>query len=171
MDVFQGRFKTTPHDCRYFAAVYLVLRVLNLVSQGILQDALYYPLIGLIFFITSLMVSYLKPRRYFWHNMIDSLLLAVSTVSILMVFTINVAILSIDPSLSPHGNGALIVACLILILPAMYWMILLVYFVTPKSVFTYFCKRCCSARCWKCCQAKEMLFEEGNEETPLLTDF
>ena len=146
MDVFQGSFKTTLYDCRYFAALYLLLRVLNLVSQEILQDALYYPLIGLIFFITSLMVCFMKPRRYFRHNLIDSLLLAVATVGILTVFTINAASPYIDPILSPHGNVAVIVGCLLLILPAVYWMILLVYFVTPKSVFTYFCKSCHSLR-------------------------
>jgi membrane-associated HD superfamily phosphohydrolase len=170
MDIFQGNFKTTPYDCRYFAAVYLLLRALNLVSQETLQDTLYYPLIGFVFFITSLMVCFMKPRRYFRHNVIESLLLAVATVSILAVFTINAASPYIDPILSPHGNDAVIVACLILILPAVYWIILLVYFVTPKSVFTYFCKRCCSVRCWKCCRDKGMLFEEESEETPLLSN-
>ena len=66
------------------------------------------------------MVCFMKPRRYFWHNLIDSLLLAVTTVSILIVFTTNVAILVIDPILSPDGNGTLIITCLILILPAVH---------------------------------------------------
>ena len=168
MDVFQGSFKTTPYDCRYFAALYLLLRALNIVLQGILQDTLYYPFFSLIFFITSLIVCFMKPRRYFRHNVIDSLLLAVATVSSL-IFTINVVIPYIDPILSPDGNVAIIVDCLILLLPAMYWMILVVYFVTPKRVLTYFCRRCHSVRCWKCCQAEEMDFEEGNEQTPLLS--
>ena len=171
MYIFQGSFKTTPYDCRYFAALYLLLRALNLASQGIFQNSLYYPLIALMFFITSLMVCFMKPRRYFWHNLVDSLLLAVTTVSILIVFTTNVAILLIDPILSPDGNGFLIIACLILILPAVYWIILLVYVVTPKSVLTYFCRRCHSVRCWKCCQAEETDFEEENEQTPLLSAY
>ena len=171
MDVFQGSFKTSPYDCRYFAALYLLLWILNLVLQGVLQNSLYYPLIALMFFITSLMVCFMKPRRYFRHNLIDSLLLAVATVSILTVFTTNVAILIIDPILSPDGNGALIIPCLVLMLPAVYWMILLLYFVIPKSILTYFCRRCRSVRCWKCCQAEEMDFEEGNEQTPLLNAY
>ena len=168
MDVFQGSFKTTPYDCRYFAAVYLLLRALNIVLQGLLQDTLYYPFFSLIFFITSLIVCFMKPRRYFRHNVIDSLLLAVATVSSL-IFTINVVIPYIDPILYPDGNITLIVDCLILILPAVYWMILLVFFVTPKSVLIYFYRRCCSVGCWKCCRPEGMDFEEGNEQAPLLS--
>ena len=170
MDVFQGSFKTSPYDCRYFAAVYLLLRVFNLVAQEILQDALYCSLIGLIFFITSLIVCFMKPRRYFWHNLIDSLLLAVASIAFLVFFTTNAASPYIDPILSPHGSSAIILACLIGTLPAIHWMILLVYYVTPKSVFNYFCKRCHSVRCWKYCQTEEMLSEEGNEQTLLLSN-
>ena len=170
MDVFQGSFKTSPYDCRYFAAVYLLLRVLNLVAQEILQDTLYCSLIGLIFFIISLIVCFTKPRRYFRHNLIDSLLLAVASVCFLTLFTVNSASPYIDPILSPHGSSAIVVVCLIGISPAIYWMILLVYYVTPKSVFNYFFKRCCSVRCWKNCQTEEMLSEDMIEQTPLLSE-
>ena len=170
MDAFQGSFKTTPYDCRYFAAVYLFLRVFNLVAQDVLQDALYCPLIGLIFFITALVVSFIKPRKFCRHNFIDSFLLATATIGVVMWFTVNVASVYIDPILAPHGNGALIFACLMGSLPAVYMMLLLVYYVTPNSVFNFFCKRC-SVRCRKCCQTEAVWFEERNEQTPLLIDY
>ena len=171
MDAFQGSFKRSPYDCRYFAAVYLLLRALNLVTQTILQESLYYPFIGLIFFITSLTVSFVKPRRYFRHNLIDSLLLAGATIGVVLMFT-NTASLYIDPIVTSNGNNPLIIACIIGTLPAIYWIILLVYSVTPKSIFDYFCKSCRSASCWKFCQAKEMFKfpEEGSEQSPLLND-
>ena len=170
MDAFQGSFKTTPYDCRYFAAVYLFLRVLNLVAQAVLQSALYFTLIGLIFFITSSSVCYVKPRSYHWYNLLDSFLLALGAIGMVLFFTTNVTIVFVDPVLSPHGSNALVVACLIGTLPAIYCMILLVYYMTPKSAFNFFRKKC-SVRCWKCCQTEAVWLEERNEQTRLLTDY
>ena len=172
MDAFQGSFKTSPRDCRYFAAVYLFLRVLNLVAQDVLQSALYIPLIGLIFFVTSLFVCFMKPRKYYWHNLVDSLLLALAAIGLILFFTINSAGHYVDPIVFPHGSSAIILACVIGSLPAVYWTIFFVYNVTPKSVFNLLRKRCLARGCnWKICQTEEMQFEEGSEQTPLLNDY
>ena len=39
----------------------MFLRLFNLLAQGILQDALYFPSIGLIYFITALVICFMKP--------------------------------------------------------------------------------------------------------------
>ena len=169
MDAFHGSYKASPYDFRYFAGVHLLLRVLNLVAQAVLQSSLYFSLISVVFSVTSLVICFVKPRKHYRHNLVDSLLFAVVSIGTIMLFT-NLASAHIDPILSLQGSSAMIFPCLIGSLPALYWMVLMFYCITPKSVLKIWRKRC-PIQCWKGCREEMMWSEERDENTPLLTSY
>ena len=57
MDTFQGCYKETPWDCRYFAGFYLLLRFINLMVYPVTKNPLYFTLMVYIFMITLLLVA------------------------------------------------------------------------------------------------------------------
>ena len=77
MDTFNGCYKLKPRDCRYFAALYLLLRIVN--HSFILTNAvppLYYfmtgaALIGMIVYIATI-----RPHKRLLYTVIDKILLA-----------------------------------------------------------------------------------------------
>ena len=71
MDAFQGCYKYRPLDCRYFAGLYLLLRILQLTCFCILKDPSYLGLTGFLLLITAMLVIYVKPYKNDTHNKID----------------------------------------------------------------------------------------------------
>lgn len=167
MDAFQGSFKIAPCDCRYFAAFYLFLRIVNLCLQAALQNSLYIPFIGVVFLFISLVVSFVKPRRYYWYNVSDLLLLASTGFCAVIFFIVSVVLLTVAPLLCLHGSGLLIIDGLIVTFPALSLTLLLVYYLMPKGIWKW-CKKRYSFRDWKCCQTCELGL---NEHTTLLNSY
>ena len=168
MDAFQGSFKTAPYDCRYFAASYLLFRIFNIFAQCLLQNSLYLPLIGSFFFFFSLVVSYVKPRRHHWYNLVDLLLLTSMGFSAILFFFMGEGIFYVAPLLSLHGNQLLIFVAVLANLPCLHLTMLLVYSLTPSGVRNW-CKKHRS-RHWRFCQARELQMEGQNEQTALLNN-
>ena len=74
MDAFQGSYKTEPHDLRYFAAWYLLLRFLFLLFFGLFHSILSMTTASVIMILGALSVAILKPYKNN-HNTRDILLL------------------------------------------------------------------------------------------------
>ena len=74
MDVFQGSFKTHPHDFRCFAAFYLLLRVVSLASMTILNVTAFFPVMIAVCVFTVLMIAIFQPHRSSLHKNIDLVL-------------------------------------------------------------------------------------------------
>ena len=54
MDTFHGCYQTKPVDCRYFSAVYLIIRVINLLAFSFTLNRFYYrfaAVLGLFLFV------------------------------------------------------------------------------------------------------------------------
>ena len=64
IDTFVGCYRTEPRDCRYFAALYLVLRIINLALFSITTSPLYYPLSGFVFIIAAILVAAARPYKF-----------------------------------------------------------------------------------------------------------
>ena len=58
------RMNIEPRDCRYFAAFYLVLRIINLALFSITTSPLYYPLSGFVFIIAAILVAAVRPYKF-----------------------------------------------------------------------------------------------------------
>ena len=48
MDTFQGCYKETPRDCRYFAGFYLFLRCINLIMYSVSKNLTYFSLAAFV---------------------------------------------------------------------------------------------------------------------------
>ena len=80
MDAFQGCFKESAHDCRYFAALYVALRFVHPLLFIILKFDFYRPIfVTLIVFVLILVVKF-QPYKCRRSNMVDTVLLFVMVV-------------------------------------------------------------------------------------------
>ena len=63
MDTFNGCYRTEPRDYRFFAAFYLVLRIINLALFSITTSPLYYPVGGFTFMVAAITVAIARPYK------------------------------------------------------------------------------------------------------------
>jgi hypothetical protein len=71
MDAFQGCYRHAPRDCRYFAALYLFLRILQLLTFALVRDFIYIPLMGFYFLAITAALIFIEPYIKMIHNKID----------------------------------------------------------------------------------------------------
>ena len=127
MDTFQGCYKETPRDCRYFAGFYLFLRGSNLLLFSVTNSLLYYPLMIYIIIIPLILVAICRPYKNSRRNNIDIVIfvLAISVyVAALLLFE--------SPFVNPKQASHLVrvnhsyIIVILFILP-LYGLFLLIY--------------------------------------------
>ena len=130
IDTFVGCYRTEPRDCRYFAAFYLVLRIINLALFSITTSPLYYPLGGIVFIIAAILVAAARPYKFSTTFIdIDVILFALlSAMSFGMLSFGYVALLDPDRVIKKWYRYAAIV----LLFPPLYGGGLLIYRLLPK---------------------------------------
>ena len=130
IDTFVGCYRTKPRDCRYFAAFYLVLRIINLALFSITTSPLYYPLGGIVFIIAAILVAAARPYKFSTTFIdIDVILFALlSAMSFGMLSFGYVALLDPDLVIKKWYEYAAIV----LLFPPLYGRGLLIYRLLPK---------------------------------------
>ena len=77
MDTFQGCYKETPRDCRYFAGFYLFLRSVNLLSFTATKNPVYLSLAMYMMIFALFLVAICRPYKNLLRNMIDIVLFLV----------------------------------------------------------------------------------------------
>lgn len=77
MDAFQGCYRTHPRDMRYFAAYYLLLRILMLAQVQVFRSKLMLYVLGILSFVSAALVALFQPYRVQARNKIDSILMLV----------------------------------------------------------------------------------------------
>ena len=108
MDAFQGSYKTEPHDLRYFAAWYLLLRFLFLLFVGCFNSILAMTTASVIMILGALSVAILRPYKSNHNNIRDvTLLLSVA------LFYLSIAA-TIDASLMDYNHLA-VAQCIMVI--------------------------------------------------------
>ena len=75
MDTFLGCYKLRPTDYRYFAAVYITMRLLNLFLFFATQIGIYFPLMAIVFLTLAVCVSKMQPYSNQVYNNVDTLLM------------------------------------------------------------------------------------------------
>ena len=79
MDVFQGCYKcgtgTSTWDCRYFSAVYLLLRIALFIVYSQTLSMSYFMITAVLLMITAALVAIVRPYKYSFVNVIDTVLL------------------------------------------------------------------------------------------------
>ena len=92
MDVFQGSYKDGTNgtrDCRWFAALYLMLRIAHLVVYAITPSHFAICLVTLLGFVPVLLTAFFHPHKSPSHNVTDVFLL-------ILLISCGISILSID---------------------------------------------------------------------------
>ncbi len=78
MDSLQGHYKTEPFDCRYFATVSMITRVINLVLFSVTQTRFYYLSVCFLFLILAGVILTIKPYKSSRKNTINGILYLIS---------------------------------------------------------------------------------------------
>jgi len=72
MDSFQGCYRLSPVDCRYFAAIHLLVRIVNLITFSVTLTRYYFLFTSLILILLAIMTITLKPYRRLRQNTVDT---------------------------------------------------------------------------------------------------
>ena len=78
MDVFTGCYRHTPRDCRYFAGVYLLMRIMVLVLFQLTLSRFYIPALAMFLLIAAMVFAIAKPYKNPSHNSIDVVILLIA---------------------------------------------------------------------------------------------
>ena len=85
MDALQGCYRYQPRDCRYFAGIYLCVRILFLATFAVINDQMIISLSGVYFTLLAIIVTLSKPYRQELHNLVDVAIFSFSTILCLLV--------------------------------------------------------------------------------------
>jgi hypothetical protein len=145
MDAFQGCYKDGSNgtrDCRWFAALYLMLRVAFLlvcVNVGVTSEVVF-PILIILVSIPAFLTAVFQPHKYRFHNMVDVFLLLV-----FVSFLATIMAVIISQSSAMHSatiSGALV--CIFSPIPLFYLISVLLYkLLAHKGCVQKACQRIC----------------------------
>ena len=145
MDTFQGQYKIKPRDYRYFSALYLFTRIINVALLCLTKGALYFSLIYLVLMMMNITLALSRPHKYQPFNMIEILLFALLTLGAL-AYPLHVY----SRLLSTGTNGYRLLntySALLLILPLLtYGGGLLLYKIVPRRILKTVWSKCTSLK-------------------------
>jgi magnesium-transporting ATPase (P-type) len=125
MDTLQGCYRIGPHDCRYFAGLYLMLRISALVLFFFIDNLLFYSAASALLMLAAVLVAIFKPYRNSCHSISDVVLLTLLSLAALCLATAVEAVF-VDPMHSLRANHNIRDAG-VFFFQRLLWMILLLY--------------------------------------------
>ncbi len=135
MDTFQGCYRHRPRDYRHFAAVYLLLRVFNLVIYFFNGDLIYFWGASAMFLFMAIVVAFFKPYNSSFYSAIDvGLLVLVALAGFMLSYSIEG--IFIDPVTFLNNKDNVPVAfliCITVIFP-LYGVMLIARPLLPSTV-------------------------------------
>ena len=130
MDTFNGCYKLKPRDCRYFAALYLLLRIVN--HSFILTNTvppLYSLMTGMVLIGVTVCIATIRPHKRLLYTVIDTALLANLDALYLWGSAYRV-VLTFDSNQFKYLNCIFLVSAA---MPFFYGIGLLLYVVIPQK--------------------------------------
>ena len=79
MDALQGCYRYQPRDCRYFAGIYLCVRILFLATFVMIHDRMIITVAGVYYALLAVTVIFIKPYKQELHNKIDATICSLFT--------------------------------------------------------------------------------------------
>ena len=122
VDSFTGYYKDGTElgtrDCRYFAALFLLLRLLNYVAFVVTMNSMYFAVysIVLVCFTTAFVLARPYKQKYSYHIITTSLLLMVTIVTYCCGMGVSIAVLKMPQAV----DSFLYIAFVMLLLPIIY---------------------------------------------------
>ena len=157
MDAFQGCYRHSPRDCRYFAALYLFLRILCMSTFAILKNYAYFYFVGLNCSIVTIGIIIYQPYKRSIHNKVDAILL----------ISCSLSTFGAKFTHSSHSIRSIFAAVVIF-----YSYFVLLRFFSPAKLSQWIKKAHLYFRgkltCAEASNLRPFLHESTNEDTPLL---
>ena len=163
MDAFYGCYRTESRYYSLFAAVYILMRVVNLIAFSTVGGVLYFNIAGYVFMLALVLVALVKPYRNKWHNWVDiMLLISIVTYNQYINFKYEIMYIGTGPL-----NRALriFIVLFIVIFPAIYALFIMTWHLMP---------RCAVKKLTNCCFQRELeeslphRIKQSNECSPLI---
>ena len=134
VETFNGCYCTQPRDCRHFAALYITLRVVNLVLYAVVRSVMYFAYAGCLYTLVLILVAVIRPYKKWWHNFYDILLFLV-----LILFYQFLNIVYEGSAVNPIAfrMSEVAIYCIIIIIlsiPALFAAMLFIYGILPTFV-------------------------------------
>jgi hypothetical protein len=126
MDAFQGCYKFEPYDCRYWAALYLFLRIAVLAIFALTQGFFFAVVCGTLLIPAVIMTAIIRPYRESVYNVVD---LVIFLVFIQMCFSIAGTVLCTSDQSFPF---ILTILGISIFIPFTYSILLIVYKILPN---------------------------------------
>lgn len=129
MDVFLSNFRTKPIDCRYFAALYLTLRIVNLIAFSFTLSRFYYPIATFFMLMAALIVAIFQPHKYAVYNKLDIFFFIVVALGYIAA-----GAYGLSPGKTPFNKLFLFIVATTASIPVLYITILLITWATPHRI-------------------------------------
>ena len=84
MDALQGCYRYKPRDCRYFAGIYLCVRIIFLATCAVINDRMIITFAGVYFALLAIIVTFVKPYRQEIHNKVEVAIFSLFTIMCLI---------------------------------------------------------------------------------------
>ena len=145
MDAFQGCYKFEPYDCRYWAAFYLLLRILILAFFALTESLFFIVVTDITLLPVIVLTAVIRPYRQTLYNVTDIIFF----IAIVQVFFSFAATSLSDFINRKYKIFACIMFGIALIFPVVYVVMLALVMILPNEwiacarnyVFCAFCKR------------------------------
>ena len=127
MDTFQGCYKETPRDCRYFAGFYLLLRSLNQLLYAATKNPLYASLAMFMMIFALLLVAVCKPYKHHIRNTIDIVIFLITIAMYAATSSIIDVPYTLPTYVFKHSKHLQAIALPILFILPLYGLFLFIY--------------------------------------------
>lgn len=131
MDDFYKSYKTTPRDYRYFGAVYLYLRLINLSLLLVALSPVYLTLVSILYLSMALLIALVRPHKVTLHNIINAVLFFIIAVTKILEQSLQFSLgVYEDAVFEMYSKTALF----LFTVPPLYGLFILLYHLFPKRV-------------------------------------
>ena len=129
MDTFLSNFRTKPIDCRYFAAIYLTLRIVNLVVFSLTLSRFYYPILPIFLLMMALLVAIFQPYKCSVYNKLDIFFFIITALGYIAATGYG-----LSPGPTHYNNFFLWMVGATATIPVLYITILIISWATPHRI-------------------------------------
>ena len=144
MDAFQGSYKDGSNgtcDCRWFSALYLMLRLTYLAVFANVMSNVILPILILVTLVPVFLTGIFHPHKFLIYNIVDSFLLLV-----LVSFATSIAAVAITDASGIHSATiSNVLVCIFSPIPLLYLIAVLLYkLLAHKRVVQKACQNVCA---------------------------